>query len=383
MAGLGQPWPFQPPPAGSGGRRGPQAGRETGVTAVHPRGAAWREVAPPSSCLSRLHVAAHGLQLRGPTGPRPVTKPAPGTVSSGDGGTRVPDDPACCTGVPPRHLRLWAAFHDMINFHFKAPVSQDLPLLTAKCVSATELGGDERRPTPPSAAAVPWACPSLGAPGSQAVSGTKKVTVCIQDASAALGGARPKAGCCPLSPPELSLALGASGAPGGRGYSICIVKPPDGSRQGPVSRGGKLGFLSVMPPARAGPRAGECGVRPREQDPRKGPPMPGGDPCGPEPHPPWGEASAMTATSPGDTQAVVGETGTPPSEDPSPFPPPAAVLGLRLSPRPASRSFPRGDIVVFSGLLGADSLSGGPSRVGRQPGRVAGAGVPTPPTRTF
>lgn len=49
----------------------------------------------------------------------------------------------------------------------------------------------------------------------------------------------------------------------------------------------------MMPPAKVSPRAGECGVCPNEQDPRKGPQMPGGaPPGGPEPHSPWGEALA-------------------------------------------------------------------------------------------
>lgn len=140
-------------------------------------------------------------------------------MSSGDGGTRGLHDTACRTEVPPRLRQLWATFHDIINFHFKAPVSQDLPLLTAKCISAAELGREERCSTPPSTVEVPWACPSLGSPGSQAVSGTKTMTVCTQDPSTP---GRSLAQSWLLTPPELSFALRASRAQGGPDYSICI-----------------------------------------------------------------------------------------------------------------------------------------------------------------
>lgn len=135
------------------------------------------------------------------------------------------------TEVPPHVLRLWATFHDIINLHVKASVSQDLPLPAAKCISATELGGEEMCPTPPSTVKVPWACPCLGCPGTQAVSGTKTITVYIQDALA-MGGAQPTAG---RSLSQSSALLWAdSRAQGGRNYSICILKTRDGLQQGGI-----------------------------------------------------------------------------------------------------------------------------------------------------
>lgn len=67
----------------------------------------------------------------------------------------------------------------------------------------------------------------------------------------------------------------------------------------------------------------------------------------------------MTVTSPSDTQAAVDETGTHHLRIRVPSHLPLRSWGAGSGPRPASCSFPRGKIVVLSGLLGADSLSGG------------------------